>query len=184
MLFLYCTLTFLILIAVLPIIIVAVTSIIIIDNQNPLYLEKRSGLFGKPFTIIKLRTMKFNHNKTITKLGGFLRFSKIDELTQIFNVVMGQMSLVGPRPLYPEYNAKYTNFEMKRLNVKPGITGLAQIKVTDTNNWRHKFKYDVFYADKKTVAFDFYILRKTFFFYLNILLGKKIIKENHDRFGD
>ena len=184
LIFLYYVFIFLVLFAVLPIIIVAILLIIIIDNQNPFYLEKRAGLFGKPFMIIKLRTMKLNDNKIITKLGRFLRLFKIDELTQIFNIVMGQMSLVGPRPLYLEYSIKYSDFEMNRLNVKPGITGLAQIKVTDTNNWRHKFKYDVFYTKHKSVAFDFYILCKTFFFYLNILVGRKIIKENHNRFDD
>lgn len=182
--FLYYILIFLIVFAALPIIIVAILLIIIIDKHNPFYLEKRAGLLGKSFTIIKLRTMKSNDNKIITKLGRFLRLLKIDELTQIFNIVIGQMSLVGPRPLYLEYSIKYSDFEMKRLNVKPGITGLAQIKVTDTDNWRHKFKYDVFYFKHKSVAFDLYILCKTFSFYLNILVGKKIIKENHNRFDD
>jgi lipopolysaccharide/colanic/teichoic acid biosynthesis glycosyltransferase len=94
------------------------------------------------------------------------------------------MSLVGPRPLYMSYNKKFSNFEMQRLNVKPGITGLAQIKVIDTNNWRSKFKYDVFYTKHKSISFDLYILCKTLSFYLNLVIGNKIIIENHNRFDD
>ena len=184
LLFLYYIIIFLILFAFFPIIIVAILAIIIIDNHNPFYLENRSGLHGKSFLIIKLRTLKLNQSKIPTKLGRFLRLLKIDELPQIINVILGQMSLVGPRPLYMSYNKKYSNFEIQRLNVKPGITGLAQIKVIDTNNWRSKFKYDVFYSKHKSISFDLYILCKTFFFYINILLGKKIIKENHNRFDD
>ena len=118
LLFLYYIIIFLILFAFFPIIIVAILAIIIIDKHSPFYLEERSGLFGKSFVIIKLRTMKLNHSKIPTKLGRFLRLLKIDELPQIFNVILGQMSLVGPRPLYMSYNKKFSNFEIQRLNVK------------------------------------------------------------------
>ena len=184
LLLLYYIIIFLILFVIFPIIIVAILAIITIDKHSPFYLEERSGLFGKSFVIIKLRTMKLNHSKIPTKLGRFLRLLKIDELPQIFNVILGQMSLVGPRPLYMSYNKKFSNFEIQRLNVKPGITGLAQIKVIDTNNWRSKFKYDVFYSKHKSISFDLYILCKTLFFYLNVVISNKIIIENHNRFDD
>ena len=183
--FLYYILILFILFIVSPFIIFTILAIIIVDNHNPFYLEERSGLLGDPFLIIKLRTMKISNNeKFVTKLGKIIRLLKIDELTQLFNVFLGQMSLVGPRPLYVEYNNKYSDFEIQRLNVKPGITGLAQIKVIDTNNWRSKFKYDVFYSKHKSISFDLYILCKTLFFYLNVVIGNKIIIENHNRFDD
>ena len=125
-----------------------------------------------------------DNKKFVTKLGGYLRKTKIDELPQIFNIFIGQMSFVGPRPLYPEYNARYSKVEKLRLNVKPGITGLAQINVIDNDNWKSKFKYDVFYVKHKSFAFDLYILCKTFKLYFELLTDKKQLKENHQRFKE
>ncbi len=174
-------------IMIMPLIFFVALIIIVFDRQNPFYFETRSGLYGKPFKIIKLRTMKFSSkdkNKIVTNLGKYIRKSKIDELPQIFNVLFGQMSLVGPRPLYLEYNSKYSKYEKLRLNNKPGITGLAQIKVLNRENWRAKFRYDIFYVKNRSLKLDLYIICKTFAFYLDLIVGRKVILESHKKFKE
>ena len=94
------------------------------------------------------------------------------------NVLIGDMSLVGPRPL--EYNNNYTEFEKKRLLVKPGITGLAQIKVANAGNWKDKFKFDAWYAENLSFKIDMYIIFKTLYLLINIALSKKQLIEDHN----
>ena len=129
--------------------------ILIIPNfyilkSNPFFLQIRSGMNGYPIKIIKIKTMFDNSNlkekERIYNYGRFLRKYKLDELPQIFNVIFGDLSLVGPRPLFIEYDEKYSNFERQRLSSKPGITGLAQVRLKDSGNWRSKIKYDVWYT--------------------------------------
>ena len=164
----------LLIIIFIPLLIVSIL-IIILDNQKPFYFQKRSGLHGKEFKIIKFQTMKNNKNiKKITKFGKFLRDTKIDELPQLFNVLFLEMSLIGPRPLYIDFNYYYSNFHSERLNVKPGITGISQIRIKNPNLWKKKFDYDVFYTRKISLIFDIYIFYKT----IEILLTNMINSKN------
>ena len=158
----------------LPILFVLFTLIIIIDLQNPIFTQERSGKFGKKIKIYKLRSMKktFNENH-ITKFGKFLRLSKLDELPQLINVINGTLSLIGPRPLYLEFNDHYKDNHKNRLKIKPGITGLAQVKVRDSTNWSRKFNFDIIYIRKISFRLDLYIFILT----VKIILSSLISKE-------
>lgn len=98
----------------------------------------------------------------LNHFGKLLRSSSMDELPQLINVLKGELSLIGPRPLHMEYNNYYSNDQKKRLNVKPGITGLAQVNGRNAISWTQKFKYDSWYVDNQNGILDFYILLKTF----------------------
>ncbi|MBM4231166.1 MAG: sugar transferase, partial [Gammaproteobacteria bacterium] len=122
----------------------------------------------RPFEMYKFRTMidaprgiELSDEARITSLGRFLRGSSLDELPELFNVIRGQMSLVGPRPLLMEYLEKYTSTQMRRHDALPGITGLAQVRGRNTLSWRHKFKYDLFYVEKRSLLFDLQIIIET-----------------------
>ena len=115
-------------------------------------------------------------------MGKFLRKYKIDELPQIINVLKGDLSLIGPRPLLQEYNEHYSSFQNQRFNVMPGITGLSQIKLIKTNNWKHKFTYDVFYAKNICLKLDLLILYLTIKYLIEIIFGKRQIIEDHTPF--
>ena len=170
----------------LPIIIFSSILIIIFDKQNPLFKQKRSGKDGFDIHIFKLSTMKSkNDKKYVTNLGNILRISKIDELPQLFNVICGSLSLVGPRPLYTEFNKYLSSKHKLRLDIKPGITGLAQIKMRDSTNWNKKFNYDVFYVKHYSITFDFYIMYQTLIMLINVLTKKeKKIIESNDYLSD
>ena len=176
----------LLLIFFLPIIIFFSILILIFDKQNPLFKQKRSGKDGSDIHIFKLSTMKSkNDKKYVTNLGNILRISKIDELPQLFNVICGSISLVGPRPLYTEFNKYLSSKHKLRLDIKPGITGLAQIKMRDSTNWNKKFNYDVFYVKHFSITFDFYIMYQTLIMLINVLTKKeKKIIESNDYLSD
>ena len=147
----------------LPFLILIILLSLIIYRHNPIFIQRRSGLFGKPIKVFKLRTMKdFKDKKIITKLGNFLRISKLDEIPQLINVIVNDMSLIGPRPLYVEFNDHYKKKHKLRLKMKPGITGLAQIKLKDSSNWHSKFNFDYIYYKNKSISLDMFILYKTF----------------------
>lgn len=170
----------------LPIIIFSSILILIFDKQNPLFKQKRSGKDGSDIYIFKLSTMKSkNDKKYVTNFGNILRISKIDELPQLFNVICGSLSLVGPRPLYTEFNKYLSSKHKLRLDIKPGITGLAQIKMRDSTNWKKKFNYDVFYVKHYSISFDFYIMYQTLIMLINVLTKKeKKIIESNDYLSD
>ena len=109
-------------------------------------------------------------NDKATFLGGFLRKYKLDELPQLINILKGDLSLVGPRPLLPSYNEKYNEFQNLRFNVMPGLTGLSQVKLNNTNNWKKKFTYDVFYSKKISFKLDIYIFYLTVLLFINIII--------------
>jgi len=152
-------------------------------KSNPIFLQIRSGIKGHPIKIIKIKTMYDNSNLKETdrlyNYGKFLRKYKIDELPQIFNVIFGSLSLVGPRPLFIEYNDKYSNFEKQRLFCKPGITGLAQVRLKNSGNWRSKIKYDVWYIKNKSITLDLKIICETMKLLLNIIFFKVNLIEDH-----
>ena len=128
------------------------------DKAPIIFSQVRSGQSGRPFVLYKLRTMKDEH---ITPFGRFIRRWSIDELPQLWNVVKGDMSLVGPRPLLPEYDAHYSESQKRRLEVKPGITGLSQVNGRNSLSWEKRFELDVRYVENQTFWLDCQILMKT-----------------------
>ena len=157
-----------------PFLFFSIILVLIIDNHFPLFLHERSGKNGKIIKIIKLRTMKERDGiLEITKLGKFFRISKIDELPQIFNILLNDMSFIGPRPLFLDFNNHYKKHHKLRISVKPGLTGLAQIKVKDNSNWSQKFNFDVIYIKHTNLKLELYILYMTFLLVLKSLFQKE-----------
>tara|TARA_B100000963_G_scaffold148278_3_gene129220 strand:+ start:82798 stop:83400 length:603 start_codon:yes stop_codon:yes gene_type:complete len=157
-------------IILLPFLILIYFILTIHHSGNPLFMQTRVGLNEKFFKIIKFRTMNSKRDKNgmllndslrITKIGVFLRKFSIDELPQILNVLSGNMSFVGPRPLLPEYLSLYNKDQKKRHNVKPGITGLAQIMGRNNISWKQKFEFDIEYVRKQSFFLDVNIILKS-----------------------
>lgn len=136
-----------------------------LDVGTPVFFkQKRAGRYGQPFEMIKFRTMRnglLPDNMRITKLGRFLRASSLDELPELWNILAGNMSLVGPRPLLIEYLPYYTKVESRRHEMRPGLTGLAQISGRNNLSWEERLALDVEYVEKQTFALDLVILFKT-----------------------
>ncbi len=147
------------------------------------FRQRRPGQYGKIFKIIKFRTMQDLVDEKgvdlpdafrITKIGIFLRRSSLDEIPQLFNVLRGDMSIVGPRPLLPEYIALYNERQIKRHEVKPGITGWSQINGRNAINWKQKLELDAWYVEHMGIRLDLKILLRTFFI---VFEGKGISQE-------
>lgn len=137
-----------------------------------LFKQLRPGYRGQPFSIYKFRTMTDQRDcqgnllpdkERLTGLGKYLRTSSLDELPELFNVLRGEMSLVGPRPLLMQYLSRYTPEQARRHDVLPGITGWAQINGRNTLSWEQKFEYDVWYVDHWSFWLDVKILWSTIF---------------------
>lgn len=144
---------------------------ILVDLGRPVFFrQQRPGHRGRLFELVKFRTMRHpdlshgpvrpDHSR-ITWLGGFLRRSSLDELPELWNVVRGEMSLVGPRPLLPQYLPRYTPEQMRRHEVPPGMTGWAQINGRNALSWDEKFALDLWYIDNRSLALDITILLRT-----------------------
>ena len=132
-----------------------------------IFRQTRIGLHGRPFTLYKLKTMRdprpgedplATDAVRITRFGRFLRATSLDELPTLWNVLKGDMALVGPRPLLPEYLPLYTPEQMRRHEVKPGITGWAQVNGRNAIGWEERFRLDVWYVDNRTAWLDLKIL--------------------------
>ena len=137
---------------------------------NPFFVQERAGKDGKAFKVIKYRSMNnkrdadgnlLPNEQRITKFGKLMRKLSIDELPQLFNIFMGQMSVVGPRPLHMKYNDRYNDFQRQRLLVKPGLTGLAQVSGRNAISWEEKFEKDVEYIEKCSFVTDLKIIFQT-----------------------
>ena len=135
-----------------------------------LFMQVRPGLGGKPFTMIKFRTMRdatdssgkpLSDAERLTSLGKFMRAASLDELPELWNVLRGDMSLVGPRPLLMEYLPFYSKEQNRRHETKPGITGWAQVNGRNALSWDQKFELDVWYVDNKSLLLDLRILFMT-----------------------
>lgn len=135
-----------------------------------LYSSQRPGLHGELFTLFKFRTMTDDRDesgelladeKRLTRFGRFLRSTSLDELPELVNVVRGEMSLVGPRPLLPRYLDRYTAEQARRHEVRPGITGLAQVRGRNAISWEDRLALDVWYVDNRSFALDLKILAET-----------------------
>jgi len=174
-------------------IIIALT--IKLSSQGPVFFQQeRLGKNGKVFKILKFRTMVVNaerlgaglfvkteNDNRITKIGKLLRATSLDELPQLWNVVMGEMSLVGPRPPVPYHPHKleeYSSFQRKRFEMKPGITGLTQVTVRNSVPWDERIPVDVKYVEKFNIWLDFKILLNTF---LIMLRRQSIYTHNNDK---
>jgi lipopolysaccharide/colanic/teichoic acid biosynthesis glycosyltransferase len=135
-----------------------------------LFRQQRPGLGGRPFTLLKFRTMTEDRAadgsllpdvERLTPLGRWLRSSSLDELPELVNVLRGEMSLVGPRPLLPQYLDRYTGEQRRRHEVRPGITGWAQVNGRNALTWEEKFEFDVWYVDNPSLWLDLKILALT-----------------------
>lgn len=141
------------------------------DGGSVLFKQRRPGKDGKIFTVYKFRTMsektedengrELSDVERMTKIGSFLRKTSLDELPQLFNVLKGDMSFIGPRPLLCEYLELYTPYQMRRHEVLPGISGLAQVNGRNAITWEEKFDYDVYYVDHMNFWLDLKIIFKT-----------------------
>ena len=134
------------------------------------FRQQRPGLHGKPFTMVKFRTMTdardaqgnvLTDADRLPPFGKFLRRTSLDELPELWNVVKGDMSLVGPRPLLMRYLDRYTPEQARRHEVRPGITGWAQVNGRNAISWEEKFKLDVWYVDNVTIALDLKVISMT-----------------------
>ena len=144
--------------------------LLVANRGNPFFQQMRPGRHEKPFTLIKFKTMNDRRDATgqllpdverLTTVGKFVRKTSLDELPQLWNVVRGDMSLIGPRPLLVEYLPLYSPLQRKRHAVRPGITGWAQVNGRNTLSWPDKFAYDVWYVEHLSPALDFKIVLLT-----------------------
>ena len=170
---------------ILPLLLLIAIINILLNKGKIFFVQERAGYKGNVFKIIKFKTMNDDINKKgellsdgerLTFFGRFLRFSSLDELPTLWNVLMGQMSLVGPRPLLVKYLDRYNDNQLRRLEVKPGLTGWAQINGRNSISWEEKFEYDVWYVDNRSLKLDLIIIFKTI---SQVIRGKGISHKNH-----
>jgi sugar transferase EpsL len=173
------------LVATAPIMLGAAAAIRATMGAPVLFRQERPGLHGKPFTLIKFRTMSLARSASgallpdgarLTPVGAFLRRTSIDELPQLWNVLRGDMSLVGPRPLLMQYLARYSPEQARRHDVVPGITGWAQINGRNALTWDEKFALDLFYVENQSLWLDAKILARTL---LRVVRPEGISREGH-----
>lgn len=160
----------LLLVATLPIWISVAFLTLFFHGSPILFAQIRPGRMGKPFKMLKFRSMTNQKGadgelladaKRITPFGNWLRSTSLDEIPGLINVLKGDMSLIGPRPLLVEYNTLYNDFQRKRLSIKPGITGLAQVNGRNAISWDKRFELDVWYVKNRSFSLDVKILIKT-----------------------
>lgn len=174
------------LVILLPVFLVLVLLVRARLGSPVLFRQQRPGLHGRPFEIIKFRTMTdardsegrlLPDGERLTRFGRFLRSSSLDELPELWNVLKGEMSLVGPRPLLMEYLPLYSPQQARRHEVRPGITGWAQVNGRNAISWDEKFAMDVWYIDNRSVALDIRICFKTI---MKVIFVKNISAPGHD----
>ena len=146
--------------------VVAITALLLLCVQGRplLFRQERAGKGGRPFRMVKFRTMREGEGtdaERLTKLGRFLRASSLDEVPELWNVLVGDMSLVGPRPLPTRYLPRYSPEQARRHEVRPGITGWAQVHGRNALGWEEKFRYDVEYVERRSLLLDARILLMT-----------------------
>jgi len=153
-----------------PILLIVVILLALANKGNPFFFQNRPGKDERIFKIVKFRTMTNERDENgvllpdadrLTGIGKFVRKTSIDEIPQLINVLMGDMSLIGPRPLLPEYLPIFNERQKKRHSVRPGITGWAQVNGRNAISWNKKFEYDVWYVENLSFTLDMKILFKT-----------------------
>jgi len=177
--------SFFLLIILSPIIIITSLFLLVANKGKVFFFQQRPGLHAHPFNIVKFKTMKdafdmdgkpLPDELRLTKVGTFVRSASLDELLQLVNVLKGDMSLVGPRPLLMQYLFRYSPEQARRHEVKPGITGWAQVNGRNAISWEQKFKLDVEYVEKQSLLLDIKILWMTF---INVIQRKGINSDGH-----
>ena len=167
-----------------PILIIVIVLLTIANGGKPFFFQRRPGKSGRIFRIVKFKTMTDARDSNgnllpdsdrLTRVGKFVRKTSIDEIPQLFNVILGQMSLIGPRPLLPQYLKIYTSEQMKRHLVKPGITGWAQVNGRNAISWTQKFEYDIWYVRNQSFLVDLKIMFMTI---KKVLISEGINTEN------
>ncbi|MCK9223252.1 MAG: sugar transferase [Limnochordia bacterium] len=181
-----CVLAVTVLPIVLPIMAIAAMAIKIEEPEGPVFFnQKRPGKDGRIFEVYKFRTMRIETKRNgrqlsdierMTKVGSFLRKTSIDELPQVFNILLGEMSFIGPRPLLVQYLSHYTPEQMRRHKVRPGISGWAQVNGRNTISWEEKFKLDVWYVDNISFLLDM----KIFFMTIRNVFSRKGINNSEE----
>ncbi|MDF2158183.1 sugar transferase [Algoriphagus sp. CAU 1675] len=156
---------------------------------NPFFFQERPGKSGTVFYILKFKTMNDRRDESgnllpdhmrITTFGRLIRKTSLDEIPQLINVLKGEMSLIGPRPLLVEYLPLYSSSQIRRHEVRPGVTGWAQINGRNSITWQEKFQLDTWYVDNHNFFLDLKILILTFF---NVLKGKGVSQKGHVSMG-
>jgi lipopolysaccharide/colanic/teichoic acid biosynthesis glycosyltransferase len=164
--------SWILLIVTLPFTIITALLLSFANQGKIFFIQQRPGIHSKPFHIIKFKTMNDRKDQQgnllpdhmrLTPIGRFVRKTSIDELPQLINVLKGDISLIGPRPLLMEYLPLYSPEQARRHEVKPGITGWAQVNGRNTISWEKKFEYDVYYVDNVSFALDLKIFFMTIF---------------------
>lgn len=167
-----------------PIFVVVVIFLFLANDGKPFFFQLRPGKNSKIFKIVKFKTMNdkkdangnlLSDAERLTKVGAFVRRTSLDEIPQLINVIKGDMSIVGPRPLLTTYMHLYSDFQNQRHNVKPGITGWAQVNGRNAISWDKKFEYDVWYVHHISFILDVKILFKTI---QKVLVSEGINSEN------
>ncbi len=157
-------------ILMLPLFFLIILFLIVANSGKPFFTQIRPGKNGKLFQIIKFKTMNDKKDRCgnllpdkqrLTKIGQIVRKLSLDEIPQLLNVIKGDMSLIGPRPLLPEYLELYNDFQKRRHEVKPGISGWAQVNGRNAISWENKFELDVFYVDNISFLLDMKIILLT-----------------------
>jgi lipopolysaccharide/colanic/teichoic acid biosynthesis glycosyltransferase len=176
---------FFLLILLSPVIGLTMLTLALANKGKVFFLQERPGYKVKPFRIIKFKTMRDAFDEKgnplpdedrLTKIGQFVRSVSLDELLQLINVLKGDMSLVGPRPLLMQYLERYNTEQARRHEVKPGITGWAQVNGRNAISWEEKFRLDVEYVDRQSFFLDVKILGRTL---LNVIKRKGISSDGH-----
>jgi lipopolysaccharide/colanic/teichoic acid biosynthesis glycosyltransferase len=152
-----------------PLLVILYLLVLTKSGRPALFRQERPGLNGEVFMLLKFRTMKHPNEsrgivtdeQRLTPFGARLRATSLDELPTLFNVLKGDMSLVGPRPLLTKYLHLYTPYQARRHAVRPGITGLAQVRGRNALSWEEKFSYDIYYVDNRSLALDCKIVLET-----------------------
>lgn len=168
-----------------PLFLLILIVLLILNNGKPFFFQARPGKDGKIFKLIKFKTMTDKKDKQgkllpdadrLTNFGFWLRKSSLDEMPQVFNILKGDMSVVGPRPLLPEYLPLYNDFQSRRHEVRPGTTGWAQVNGRNSISWKKKFEYDVWYVNNLSFWLDFKIFWLSL---IKIIKAKDTNQQNH-----
>jgi lipopolysaccharide/colanic/teichoic acid biosynthesis glycosyltransferase len=153
-----------------PLFLFIIIGLFFVNEGRPFFVQVRPGKHGKLFKIVKFKTMNdkkdsegnlLSDEQRLTKIGSFVRKTSIDEIPQLINVLKGNMSLIGPRPLLPEYLPLYNELQKRRHEVKPGITGWAQVNGRNSISWQQKFEYDAWYVENISFLLDIKIVVMT-----------------------
>tara|TARA_R110000850_G_scaffold277000_1_gene421319 strand:+ start:2329 stop:2946 length:618 start_codon:yes stop_codon:yes gene_type:complete len=182
-------LAFMLFIFLLPIFLVLVVTLSLYHKGTPFFSQSRPGMDHIPFKILKFKTMldlvnedgnPLSDSERITDFGRIIRKSSLDEIPQLINVLKGDMSLIGPRPLLDDYLKLYSDEQSRRHEVRPGVTGWAQVNGRNAISWETKLKLDVWYVDNMSFLLDLRILFQTL---INVLAGKGVTQKGHVSMG-